>query len=294
MIYLIPQYAPNMPTPNLCESCGCNEFPIVQPNSSGGKPTFVIAGPGIGVNDLSDANAYRYEVHTEPIIDLTVSLTLIAKESGVTKSNPVLKGTVIDEVDLAWTYNKAVTDQTLTNTGGLTAPTLGDSDANYNYTSQTLDSNTSFTINGDDGLGLSGSEAADTKSISFGNLMWLGYGSSLINASTSGAEAFIEGLQTSVIKTSRVHTYYATGGANQKHFVAYPKAFGFATFTKGIFSGGYVRLKKVGSILKSDLGMSDVESDLIITNSKGYAEAYYIYESLFDNQADAVTPYEIS
>jgi hypothetical protein len=124
--------------------------------------------------------------------------------------------------------------------------------------------------------------------------MWIGYGLSKINQSSSGLEVFIESLQASSIRIDRFNTYFATGGVNEKHFVAYPVTFGLGTFTKGIFTGGYVRLKLVGGILKSELGISDVESDILITNSKGYTEAYYIYESLFDNQADPITPFIIS
>lgn len=292
--YLIPQYALDMPVPNLCESCGCNEFPIVQPVNTGGKPTRVTAGAGISVANLSDASEYHFQVSRVEIIALNVSLSLIAKEAGVVKTSPILKGTVIDAVELDWTYNKVIATQTLTNNNSLTPPTLSLFDIDFDYDAQSIISNTTFTITGNDGLGVAGSIDTATASISFGNLMWLGYGASKFNSSSSTLEAFIESLQINIIKTSRTATYYATGVSNQKHFVAYPAAYGLAIFTKGIFSGGYVRLKKVGLTIKSDLDVSDIESDIIFTNSKGYAQTYYVYESLFDNQADAVTPFIIS
>lgn len=294
MNYFIPQYAPNMPIPNLCEPCGCNEFPIVDPVSVNGKSTVVLAGAGIAVADLSDANSYRFQVSRTEILNLITGLSLIAKELGVTRTSPILKGTVIDVIELDWTYNKSISSQALTNSGGLTPPTLLISDTSHDYVSQTITSNINFTITGNDGLGLPGSIATDTKGITFGDLMWLGYGPTKINTTSTTIESFIESLQTSVILTSRVYSYFATGGINQKHFVAYPKVFGLGTFTKGIFSGGYIRLKKVGTTLKDVLGDTDVESDIVITNSKGYAEAYYIYESLFDDQVDSITPFIIS
>jgi hypothetical protein len=151
----------------------------------------------------------------------------------------------------------------------------------------------SFTIAGDDGLNLSGSTASDTRTLSFGNYMFLGEGSNLINASSSGIEAFIESL-SKVVKTSRSHTYYATGLENEYHFVAYPKSWGLGLFQKNLGPGGYVRLKKVVSTLKVELGIGDVETDIIITNEKGAAEAYYVYQSDKDWLEDNVTPFVLS
>jgi hypothetical protein len=260
---------------------------------SGQKDVVLVQGPGILIEDLSDANKYKFKFSTKEVVALTVALTLIAKAAGVTKSSPILKGTVIDELNLTWVYNASIVSQTLSNTGGLAAPSLGNNDFSYNYTGQNITSGLSLTIQGNDGLSQPGSIASDTESISFGNYMLLGAGTSKINQATSGLEAFLEAM-TPVIKTSRTHTYFATGGVNQKHFVAYPKAFGLGTFTKGIFTGGYIRLKNVAGTLKAELGIGDVESDIIITNSAGYAEAYYVYESEYDNQNDPVTSFTIS
>lgn len=257
------------------------------------KGVALVAGPGIDIQDQSDTSNYKFLVSAIEIEDLSVSLSLVAKAATVPQTSPILKGTVIDELNLTWTYNKTIVSQTLTNTGALTPPTLDAVTFSYDYTAQNIQSNLSLTIQGNDGLGQPGSIASDTKSISFGNLLWLGAGSSLLNQPSSSVEAFIESL-TGVIKTSRAHTYFATGGANQKHFVAYPKAWGLATFTKGVFTGGYWRLKNVSGILKVVLGEGETESDLIITNSAGHAEAYYLYETEYDNQADNITSFTIS
>lgn len=279
-----------------CEGSGNptkNLIPVFDPPATPGKVVEVLAGPGILVDDLSDVDTYRHRVTRVDIVALTAALTLVAKELTVVKSMPILKGTVIDEVNLTWVYNKAVTVQTLVNTGGLTAPTLGTVERSHDYTGQSISSNMSFTLEGNDGEGQSGSIASDLESITFGNYMWLGHGVSKLNSAASGIETFIESLATSTIKTSRTHTYYATGGVNEHHFIAYPKAWGLATFTKGIFDGGYVRLKNVAGTLVADAGVNP-ELDITFTNSKGHAEAYYVYESLYDNQADAVTPFVIS
>jgi len=278
----------------MADCCGTpNDFPVVNPESSGGKPVEIIAGPSIGVEDLSDADTFRFRISYSPYVDLLATLSLVAKEAGVAKSNPVLKGTVIDTVELDWTYNKVVTSQTLTNTGGLTPPTLDPSDLDHDYTSQTITSDITFTISGNDGNGQPGSVDTDQKSILFGNNMILGNTTNFNLQPTTSFLTAISGF-TKIVKTARTHTYFATGGANQHHYVIYPKAWGLGTFTKGIFEGGYVRLKNVAGTLKQTLGEGDVESDIMITNEKGHSEAYYVYMTLYDNQNDAVTPFELS
>lgn len=281
-----------------CRGCGrngANVIPVFNQDESTAsqKGVIILPGPGIGVENLSDADNYRFRISTQEFVALTVALTLVAKEAGVVKTSPILKGTIIDEIELNWTYNKAVNSQLLTNNSDLIEPSLEIEERAYEYSAQDIDSNISFTIAGNDGLGQPGSTASSTKSISFGNILYLGTGPDKFNTATSGIEAFIESL-TAVTKTARSYSYHATGGTNQYHFIAYPKAWGLATFTKGIFTGGYVRLKNVLGTLKAELGGGDVESDITITNSKGYTEEYYVYQSLFDDQADAVTPFVIS
>lgn len=267
-----------------------NVIPVFE--SSTQKDVLVTEGTGIQVDNLSSANQFKFRVSVESFTDLVATLGLIAKAAGVTKSNPVLKGTVIDEINLTMGYNKAVVSQTLTNNGGLLAPALAADDESYDYTEQAVEDDIAFTLTGNDGEGQSGSIDSDVKSITFGNMMWLGYGATKEGASASGMEAFIESLQTSVLKSARAHTYFATGGANQHHFVAYPKAWGLATFFKAPFFGGYVRLKNIAGTMLSE--SEDTETDVLITNSAGYQEAYYIFQTTYDNQADAVTSFEIS
>lgn len=267
-----------------------NLIPVFAPSNEQ-KDVVVTAGVGIGVTDSSDADAFRFEVYASAYTALAASLTLVAKVSSVVQSIPILKGVVVDEVEFTISYNKTIAAQTLTNNGGITAPTLALDDVFFEYTGQAISSNITFTLQGNDGQSQPGSIASDAESITFGNYMWIGDGATKIGTATSGIEAFLESL-TSSLKTSRTHTYYATGGSNEKHFVAYPKTWGLATFKKGIFEGGYVRLKNVGGTLVTDIGEGS-ETDVSITNSAGHSEAYYIYESLYDAQEDAVTPFNI-
>jgi hypothetical protein len=264
----------------------------VSPNTQ--KDVVLIGAPLVRIENLSDANTYRFRFSTYEYTALTANLGLIAKTGGAggtVKTSPVLKGTIIDYIELSMAYNKVIASQTLVNTGGLTPPALLFSDTQYIYDPVSVSSNITFTLTGNDGQGQPGSIASDSESITFGNVMYLGKGPSKIGALASGMEAFIESLATSTIKTARNHTYYATGVANEHHFVAYPKAWGEATFTKGIFTGGYVRLKNVGGTMEVD---GSPEIDVAFTNGESFSENYYIYQSLYDNQNDAVTPFVIS
>jgi hypothetical protein len=278
----MPNFVNGDPTKNL--------IPVFDPYPEQ-KNVVITESPNATVTDLSDTETWKFQVGTEDFIDLVAALSLTARAATVIKTNPVLKGTVIDELNFTWTYNKDVTSQTLTNNGGLTPPTLGPSDRLYNYNGLSLSSDIDFTLQGNDGLGQTGSVDSDVKSVIFGNFMWLGHGASRLGTSAASLESFLEALGTSQVKTSRAHTYYATGGTNQHHFVAYPKAWGLGTFTKGVFEGGYVRIFNVGGTIVSS---GTPESDIIITNQAGYAEAYYVYQSLYDNQNDPVTPFVIS
>lgn len=275
-------------------SCGNqngNMIPVLPVGITPQKNVELIGAPFVKIENLSDADTYRFRFSSQAYVDLSTSLGLVAKAAGVVKTSPVLKGTIIDRIELAFTHNKTVASQSLSNTGGLTVPTLLFSDAAYNYDPVAVTSNVSFTLTGNDGQSQPGSISADTKSISFGNVMYLGSGPSKVGSLASGMEAFIEALGASVIKTSRGYTYYATGAANQHHFVAYPKAWGEAIFTKGIFSGGYVRLRNVGGTMEI---AGTPEIDIPFDNSASFSENYYIYQSLYDNQNDAVTPFIIS
>lgn len=294
-----PNYSKAKPVANDgCLGCGTdNNQGFYVPPSGGGKDTELIAGNQIGVTDLSDSLTDRFLVDYLPITQMTADLTLIAKISSAAQTLPILKGYIVDEVNLTWTYNKAtVVIQTLTNNGGLAAPTLLDADRAYDYTVQSIGSNTAFTISGDDGLGYgSQSIGEDTKSVTFGNHMAWGAGASLLGMTVADAQILFNALTSKEIRTNYVKNVYATGQENEKFFVFTPKAWGLPTFKKGIFVGGLMRIKKVvgQAALKSELAGGETEEDILITNAAGYSEAYYIHETLFDNVEDPDTPIEI-
>lgn len=287
----VRQYAPFLPMPNICD-CGCSQFPVV-PGNNGNKQVIILAGPGIDVDDLSDTDAWRFRVSGVAIEDLSVALTLVAKAGGVTKANPVLIGTTIDRVEFTWTINRDVASQTLENDGSATEPSLLAADRSKTITVQTITGDVAFTLAANDGQGTPHSIGSDVKSILFGNDFYHDKHADFLLTLTSSLVSALSGFSKTV-KTSRVNTYFPVGVANEHDIIGYPKRFGLATFTKGIFSGGYIRLKNVGGTLKSELGDMETESDILVTNAAGHQEAYYFYQSLYDNQADNVTPFVVS
>lgn len=274
--------------------CGDNIFGNMIPVTGGyttQKEVILVEGPGIAIQDQSDATKYKFRISTTVIETLSVTLTLVAKAASVTKTNPILQGTVIDELNLSWVYNNPIVSQTLTSP--LADPILTEVEVDYDYTGQNITTGISLTIQGNDGLAQPGSIASDTKSITFGNYMYIGVGASQILEAYSGLEAFIEAM-TPEIKTTRNKTFYPTADQYEYQFVAYPKAWGLGTFQKNVGPGGFLRLKKVGPILKAELGIGDVETDIMITNSAGHTEAYYVYQSEQDWISDNVTPTTLS
>ena len=100
-----------------------NMIPITG-GPTGQKDVVLVAGTGIQIQDQSDINQWKFKFSTKTLVNLTADLVLIAKSAGVVKTSPILKGTVIDRLELSWTYNKNVVSQTLSNTASLTPPGL--------------------------------------------------------------------------------------------------------------------------------------------------------------------------
>ena len=57
-----------------------------------------------------------------------------------------------------------------------------------------------------------------------------------------------------------------------------------ATFTFDGFEGGFVRIKNVSGTMKTEVLDGETESDILLTNDEGYEEAYYVYQSVYDNR----------
>lgn len=76
-------------------------------------------------------------------------------------------------------------------------------------------------------------------------------------------EAFIEGLASNALATSRARTISVNAGLGQKIYYAYRNAYGDATFTVGGFSGGFTK----------------VAASVPVTNINGFTENYEVWES---------------
>lgn len=291
----IPDYAPQPPPENdNCGCSGCGSVPFyTPPNVSQGKPVEILAGTGISVEDLSDINTYRFRINQLIYEALTVNMSAaVPYISGVNAllNGLVLFGRIVDRVDLSWAYNKSIINQTLSSSIPAFDPIeLNFDDFDESLTGLSVDVDRSFTITGNDGSLLPGGIQADTEWVRFGNYARWGFGADFILGLASGMQGLFNGLAGSINTNTRNRSFFATGGVNQHCFYFYPARFGEATFTKGIFVGGFIRLKNVDGTLYDTIPDGETEDPITINN--GYAsEEYYVYQSMYDNQDDPVTP----
>lgn len=290
---VIPTYSKAVPFVN--ENCGsCDDGgSIFNPpsvgGSGGGIPTIVTGISPIEVDDLSDSLAYKFQTRYAPVADLSVALTLL--DVADAPFDPViLFGIIIDTIKLSWVYNRPsdIQTQTLTNNGGINAPTLLPTDNSYIYNSLSLGSSVNFTISGDDGQALPTSLASDTEGVVFGNYRTWGVGARKDLGSTLATEmiAFIEGLiggaGTIELTTTRKKNPLIGEGAtvNDYFYYAYPKDWGFATFLQNGFPGGFKRLANVGGtmIVASNDSLEAGELDLAVSNGVA-SQSYFVYQT---------------
>ncbi len=289
---VIPDYAPAPPPDSGCQDP--SDRPIFYiPPSSGGKVVEILAGDQIAVEDLSDATTYRFRVSADPYVALETAITAIAPYiSGVSAliNGLALFGRTVDRVDLTWTQSKDVAAQSVSSSLGVfTPPSLTPAERTKSLTGLTITADTSFTITGNDGEGQPASIDSDTAFVRYGNYVRWGKGVDKLNGLASTLQALFDGLVGSVNTNTRARSFNATGEENEHEFYFVPARFGEVTFQKGIFVGGFVRLKNVNGVLVQTVPDEETEDDILISN--GYAsENYYVYMSLYDNQIDAVTP----
>lgn len=302
----IPVYSKAVPVGDICSSCGGTTNLLFPPSggAAAGKTTEVLAGFSMSVEDLSDTLVDRFRVNWAQILQLTANLALIAKSGVVTKANPVLWGTTIDEINMTWTYNREldVETQTLVNTAGLTPPTLVKADRLYDYTSgvSIKNSDESFTLTGDTENGLPESTGSDVEWVVFGNYVLHGVGANAQGGADtiliSLIESFIPGGAT--IATTKAGSFFALSVVLERDFYAIPKRFGFATFSKngGSGNGGLKRMKNVSGTIQAALDQYGLDGDetAISINNGLEAEEYYIYMSVYDNIADPLNPITVT
>lgn len=121
------------------------------------------------------------------------------------------------------------------------------------YTDTGVGSNKSYNLYVEDERGKKASAVA---SVVFTNRIYAG--------KSSEAEAtanVIKNLENNVVAVSKNRTVVISAN-NQYVYYAYPKAFGTSTFRVGMFSGGF-----------------NDPTEMVVENTKGFSEVYYIYRS---------------
>ena len=158
--------------------------------------------------------------------------------------------TVKAPITFNWSYNKDITTQTLTDCT-LTDNTIRTATYNTDITS-----NKTFTLSVSDGT------KTATKSIaySFTNKVW--YGSA---AEGTYDDAFILGLATGKLQTSKSGTYTVTVADREYFFIAMPQSYNNSDTLTGKIGGFETDFSKVSTVSH--------------TNASGYATNYNIYKS---------------
>ena len=158
--------------------------------------------------------------------------------------------TVKAPITFNWNYNKDITTQTLTDCT-LTDNTIRTATYNTDITS-----NKTFTLSVSDGT------KTATKSIaySFTNKVWFGSA-----AEGTYDDAFILGLATGKLQTSKSGTYTVTVADREYFFIAMPQSYNNSDTLTGKIGGFETDFSKVSTVSH--------------TNASGYATNYNIYKS---------------
>lgn len=287
----IPQYntSPTKKRP-YCTSEQPTEFIIS--SGSDALPVDVRGGVDTEVDDISNQQEQIFVVNHSPYTALSLSLTVVVLSSSQQLTLPVLKGTTVDQLNLTWSYNKPVSSQNIIDSGPIPDVVLNASQRAINIVTS-LTEDATLTLSGDDGAGRTGSVDSETFQIQFGNYFAHTVTTDLIGLNQNLLQNLYDNAQRTV-KRARQGSFFPSSVANQHDLVIYPKSWGLGTFTKGIFEGGFVRLKNVAGELKSIVGQGETETDIILNNGNGFSEAFYVYQSLIDFQQDTEVPFIIS
>ena len=172
--------------------------------------------------------------------------------NGSGSNKTVEKGATVDEVTIAWAFNKVPASATLdgatvdaTQTGSKVLSGLG------------LTAEKTFTVRGVDARNASASKSIK---VQFQNKKY--WGVSEVTDLADVDSTFIKGLSGSAFATGRTGDITANAGAGQYIFFCYPTSFGQSSFKVGGFEGGFELL-----------GTVEFE------NAQGHKENYYVYKS---------------
>ncbi len=205
---------------------------------------------------------YRGDILTD-ILDglLYVALEILSFSAAVTVYE---KGQILNSIQLSWSFNKAIDDQTITGTN-VVSPTLIISDRTKLVTLISVSIDTTITLTADDIS--SDGNAAKTAQVTLSFLNKLYYGKKVIGTINS---AFVLSL-TGELKANRTKNFTVNTGSGEYIWIAYPTAYGLGTFKTNGFDGGF-----------------NSPTTISLTNASGYIEDYYVFRSTNENLGSTV------
>lgn len=161
-------------------------------------------------------------------------------------------GATVSGIDFAWTLNKDVTAQTLTDC------TVTPEDRSATYGTD-LKTTKTFTLTVSDGE----NSASKSVSVSFQNKIYCGGAAE----PTDYDSAFVLGLATSKFATAKKGTYSANVGAGQYGYIAYPKSMGQIT---SVYIGGFeTTVENCGDISFTNASGGNAVYNIVRTSRQG-------------------------
>ena len=232
------------------------------------------AGENVAIVDCGEG-IYKYDVFSG-IVDLTpieneinnlkeqiadLLYKAITITSFTNNVNTVEIGSTVTAVNLTWAFSKKPKTVTLDGTAESVTS------SGKSLTGLSLTSAKTWTLYATDERD---TVASKTTSISFLNGVYYG----VAEEPNSYDSAFVLGL-TKTLRSSKLTSFSANAGEGQFIYYCIPTRFGTASFKVGGFDGGF-----------------SLVATISFTNSKGYAENYYIYKS--DNASLGSTAVSVS
>lgn len=246
---------------NTCKPCNNNVFKTLSTSLSGnGEAIDIIGDDSIQVDTQIINDVKTFFLTYNPYTPLTI--VNFSSDKGLQ-----LKGNTVTDIDLSWTYNKAVTTQSLNST--FTAPAVLPGKTSYilEATGQSITSNTTIILTADDNTNDSIPPKTASTSIIFGNYI---YQTQIAitdrqNINTTTINNLDLSILTKTLKTNRSLIFNASSIATEYETILIPTSFGLNSGTqfKDIatnFTGGWSKLLT-----------------LPLTNEAGFTESYDVF-----------------
>ena len=229
-------------------------------NDTTGKWRVVATGGGEGGASTADAVEYINDAVGSATVEEALNKLIsdfyyVAPSVTSFTASPAggtyeIGSTVKAPITFNWAYNKDIVTQTLTDC------TLADETVRTATYNTDISSNKTFTLQANDGK----NNVSKNISYSFTNKVW--YGSA---SEGTYDDAFILGLSTGKLQTSKSGTYTVTVADREYFFIAMPQNYNNADKLVGKIGGFETEFSKVATLNH--------------TNASGYATNYNVYKS---------------